>query len=60
MSWIVQQPHSQTNQTDQYRVVDADEWMHYANGTTRLLAIGGSFATYADAQQRCTEWNDLS
>jgi hypothetical protein len=34
MGYVVLRPHSNTNETDSFRVVDYDAWIAYRNGDT--------------------------
>jgi hypothetical protein len=39
MSLVIQQPHTATNPTEKYRVVDFEGWIDYVNGATTSYAF---------------------
>lgn len=49
MSFIVQQPNSNTNRTDKYRVADSDDLMRFINGAAKSYAYL-EFDTYQEAE----------
>ena len=57
-SYVVLQPHSRTNPTDRYRVVNYGEWLQYVNGAIPMLPVAGSFSTMAEAVDRRDALND--
>lgn len=48
MSLVIQQPNSQTNPTEKYRVCDYEGWVAYINGATLSYAFV-EYETYAEA-----------
>lgn len=58
MSYIVQNPNSQTNPTDVYRVVNYQDWIDYTNGATTMLAVVGRFDNYGEAKLLCDRLNN--
>lgn len=51
MSWVILQPHSSTNPTNNYRVVDSTEWMRFVNGAQdKGYAVAGEFPEYERAR----------
>lgn len=57
MGYVVQQPHSQTNPSPYYRVVDYAAWMEYVNGAKRWLPVAGEFEDYGSAKFLCDRLN---
>lgn len=47
--FIILQPHSRTNDSDEFRVVDAATWQRFANGAASSYAIASRHASYAEA-----------
>ncbi len=50
MSLVIQQPNSQTNNSDKYRVADYEGWLAYVNGATTVYAFA-EYETYEAAQE---------
>lgn len=46
--YVIQQPGSNTNPTDSYRVVNMKSWLNHVH-TGKPLAIDGSFKTHDEA-----------
>jgi hypothetical protein len=57
MAYVVQQPRSLTNPTDDFRVVETLEWAAYADGERKSLPTYGTYSTYAEAQAQVDELN---
>lgn len=56
--FVILQPHSLTNPTDKYRVVDAYAWMTFVNGAqNKGYTIVGTHDTYEDAEVQRYELN---
>lgn len=49
MSLVILQPHSETNHSDRYAVVEFEKWQAYTNGETPALEVVKRFDTYDDA-----------
>ncbi len=50
LSYVTQQPHSSTNPTSRYRVVEYGAWLKYVDGEiSHLPAV--SFSTLAEAEE---------
>lgn len=49
MSFIVQQPHSNTNPTNKFRVADSADLMRFINGATKSYAYL-EFDSYQEAE----------
>lgn len=47
--FVILQPHSRTNDSDEYRVVDSVTWQKFANGAANAYAIASRHTKYADA-----------
>lgn len=47
--FVILQPHSNTNPSDNYRVVDSSDWARYVNGASNSIALAGQFNNYDDA-----------
>jgi len=58
MAYVVQQPHSVTNNTDRYRVVEFDDWLRYVNGASSSYACT-SFNTYEEAKAAADIANNM-
>lgn len=56
MNFVIQQPHSQTNPTNKYRVCDSRDWAAFINGATTSYAFT-QFNTYEQAQRARDEAN---
>jgi len=56
--FITLQPHSNTNDSDQFLVVDADGWQRFANGATTSYAIASQHDTFAEANAACATLNE--
>jgi hypothetical protein len=50
MSYVVQQPHSNTNPTSMHRVVGWNDWLKYSNGEISYLPAV-PFSTYGEAEK---------
>lgn len=56
--FIILQPHSNTNPSDKYRVVDAEAWQRYVNGAqTGGYAVAGEYSSYPAAEAYAVELN---
>lgn len=56
--FIILQPHSNTNPTSHYRVVDSVAWQRFVNGAQASgYAIAGEHGTYEDAEVQRDELN---
>lgn len=56
--FIILQPHSNTNPSNKYRVVDAYAWQRFVNGAqTSGYAVAGSHADYQAAEAQRDELN---
>lgn len=56
--FVILQPHSNTNPTDKYRVVDGVAWARYVNGAQdRGYTVAGEHKTYEDAEAQRDELN---
>lgn len=57
--FVILQPHSNTNPTDNYRVVDAAEWQRYVDlgRLNRDYVIAGEHPYYAEAEAQRDELN---
>jgi hypothetical protein len=55
--FVILQPHSNTNPSDNYRVVDDVDWARYADGASNNLAFAGQFDDYDDAVTLRDEMN---
>jgi hypothetical protein len=58
VSFVVQQPNSETNRSDRYRVTDYEGWIKYINGASSTYAYV-SFDTYAEAKAAADVANGL-
>lgn len=58
MSFIVQQPHSLTNPSDFYRVVEFRGWANFADDIARYLPVHAEVSSYGEAQRVCDDLND--
>lgn len=47
--YVILQPHSNTNHSDKYRVVDNEDWTRYINGAIKSVAIAGEFDNLTSA-----------
>jgi hypothetical protein len=47
--FVTIQPHSNTNPSDKYRVVDSTDWARYVNGATKAVAYAGQFDNIDEA-----------
>lgn len=56
MAYVVQQPYSNTNDTDKFRVVDAHDLTRYMNGATKSYAFV-PFDSYKQAAKYRDELN---
>lgn len=56
MAFVVQQPNTQTNDSDKYRVTDMHDWLNYVNGATTSYAFT-SFDTYQEAKDAADKAN---
>lgn len=52
MSYIVQQPNSNTNPTNRYRVVEFEKFMAFLNGNTTHIPVESEHDSYASANHR--------
>lgn len=56
--FVILQPHSNTNPTDKYRVVDGVAWASFVNDAQRNgYTIAGEHGTYEDAEAQRDELN---
>lgn len=56
--YVVLQPHSNTNPSPKYRVVDADIWQHYVNkGQGAMCPVESSHDDHASAQAAADKLN---
>lgn len=56
--FIILQPHSNTNPSDKYRVVDHVAWQRYVNrAQTGGYAVAGEYASYQAAEAYALELN---
>jgi hypothetical protein len=51
MAFVVLQPHSRTNTSDKYRVVDHEAWVAFINGSAMVVPFAGQFDTYDEAKE---------
>jgi hypothetical protein len=49
MAYVILQPHSNTNHSDKYLVVDAQDWAAFVNKAKPSVAIAGEFSEYEKA-----------
>lgn len=54
--FVVLMPNSNTNHSDQYRVVDANDWQRYVNGATISYSFV-SVSSYEEAERVKNEAN---
>jgi hypothetical protein len=47
--FVTLQPHSNTNPSDNYRVVDSTDWARYVNGASNSVPFAGEFGSIDDA-----------
>lgn len=60
MSYIIQSPNSLTNPTNDYRVVDYDEWIALPiNPPFDTLKSKFTSKTYEEANRVRNEWNNI-
>ena len=57
MTYVVLQPHSNTNPSDYYRVSDSADWARFVNGEAAHVNYIGQFKDYADAGKCRDEFN---
>lgn len=57
MGYVILQPHSLTNPSDNYRVVEADEWTGHSQGREATYAVRGEFSTYPEAEKHRDQLN---
>lgn len=50
MSYVILNPHSLTNPSDRYRVVDYGDWNRHADGRSPSLPVVSAHDSYASAQ----------
>lgn len=56
--YVILHPHSTTNPSDKYRVVDSDVWMRNVSaGTAEQTPAAGEHGTYAAAEQHRDQLN---
>ena len=56
--FVILQPHSNSNPTDKYRVVDGIAWTSFVNGAQNNgYTIAGEHKTYDDAEVQRDELN---
>lgn len=56
MTFAILHPHSNTNPSDKYRVVDTANWTRFANGVAKAYAFT-AWDTYAEAERVRDEAN---
>lgn len=59
MTYIVLQPHSNTNSSAKFRVVDDRNWIRYVNGASNSYAIAGERDDYDDALSLRDQLNEM-
>jgi hypothetical protein len=59
MSFVVQRPHSVTNNSDKYRVTEYEAWGKFVKGAVKTYPFT-SFDTYEEAEAACRESNRAS
>lgn len=57
MTYVVQQPHSNTNDSDKYQVVKFTDWLRFFGGYETVLPVASSFDTYDEAMQERNRLN---
>jgi hypothetical protein len=55
MSWVIQQPHSQTNADDFFQVVEFSHWREFCDGERKSIPVVAKFESYAEARGFITE-----
>lgn len=60
MSHVILNPHSLTNPSDKYRVVEYGDWNRHADGRSVFLPVASEHDDYASAQQAADELNGVS
>ena len=58
--FVTLQPHSNTNPSDKYRVVDSTDWARYVNGDANSVAFAGEFDDFDDAVKLRDRLNSVS
>lgn len=58
MSYVIQLPHSLTNPSDNYRVIEYTDWVDYTKGEKQAIVPAAEFRHYEDALARRDELND--
>lgn len=56
-TYVTLLPHSITNATSRYRVVDADKWQRYVNGEAASYPVESVHDDYDSAQEAADELN---
>lgn len=51
MAWVIQQPHSNTNVSDFFRVVEYRHWLEYCDGERKSIPVIKEFELYEDARE---------
>lgn len=57
-TYVILQPHSNTNPTSRHRVVDADKWQAYANGDASYYPVESDHDDHASDQAAADELNE--
>lgn len=55
--YIILEPHSRTNATDEYLIVDATAWQRFANGSATAYDVIRSHTSHIDARASRDELN---
>lgn len=58
MSYVVQQPRSLTNPSNNYRVVEFRAWVNMFDGIKRHIPVRAEVSSYEEAQRLCDNLND--
>lgn len=59
MTYVILQPHSNTNPSAQYRVVDSDKWVEHVNGKRQSYPVAKSCKDYQEAKEARDELNQF-
>lgn len=55
--YLILQPHSLSNPSGEYRVVDLEQWYRFTNGETTSYRVAASAPTYLEAEAACDRLN---